>query len=98
MVIEAVMLRLAALATVNDCWLVASSESAEAPILPGATHAGLFTNVPLLLFPEESAAVLPLFSSNLQFPTSPAVTSPVFEGVAAACAELALSPPALTAA
>src|SRR5204862_131668 len=76
MVMPAVMFNEPALATVIDCWLVSTKERADVPMRPGATQAGLLTSVPLLLFPEESAAVVPPFSSKCQFPTRPFRTSP----------------------
>src|SRR5882724_6000633 len=74
MVMPAVMLRLAALLTVTDCVRLASKERQDAPMRPGRTHVGLLTNVPVLLLPEESAAVLPARSSNLQLAARPLVT------------------------
>src|SRR2546423_5734350 len=91
------MFRLAALLTVTDCRLAAANARSDVPILPGAVHAGALTNVPVLLFPEESRAVVPPLSSKCQFAAIPLRTSPVSDGVAIAWAELALSPAALTA-
>src|SRR5258708_15808203 len=98
MVMPAVMLSVAEFATVTDCWLVATNASAAVPIRPGEIQAGLLTSVPGLLFPDESAGVVPVSSSNLQLPARPLVTSPGPDGLAAACAEMALSPPPLTVA
>src|SRR5690348_2011162 len=97
MVIPAVIFKLAELFAVTDCWLAAANARSDAPIRTGALQVGEFTSVPVLLNPEESAAVVPVFSSNRQLATSPLRTSPALEGVAKACVELALSPPALKA-
>src|SRR5207302_5263707 len=96
-VMPAVMFRLAELLAVTDCRLEARNDKSEVPIRPGTVHAGEFTSVPVLLFPEESTAVVPVLSSNRQLATRPPRTSPAFEAVAEAWAELALSPPALSA-
>src|SRR5437867_1192667 len=40
------------------------------PAIP-AVHTGPFTNVPVLPFPEESTAVVPVPSSNFQYATRP---------------------------
>src|SRR5581483_3217391 len=84
MVIPAIILRLLEFATVTACRLAAVNDRAEDPMRPGAIQAGLLTNVPVLLFPEESAVVVPVSSSNLQLAARPLKTSPPADGVAAA--------------
>src|SRR5262245_31287922 len=80
------LLRLLEFVAVTDSKLAALKDSAAGPSLPGVTHVGVFNRVPVLLFPDQSAVVLPVFSSNFQWATRS------FTGVALTCVESALPP------
>src|SRR4051794_12548181 len=68
-------------------WLGPLNVSAE-PFVPG-THVGPLTRVPVLTAPDESYAVVPVFSSNSQCVVEPSVLPPYVPGRAlpdASCA------------